>query len=336
MPTDWKQIIPSASVYDPNGFRERVLDTGFTHLRIGFSVNSNKDDDWAVRKALEYGGFDAPEWRRENCIDYDAYSGQRLWPMLSREEHNSSMDISECTLYRVIDQGIRHPTVCLWVAVNRNGDRHIYREYYSVNRSIAMNCRAIIDMTPEDEHISMNLIDPATRKRNEETLKTVISVYEENGLYCYPADNSFAGYDAVSTSLLSTVARNSIRKGAVSKHLADLNPSQDQLLHLAKHPSLTFDLRFTNRCFTECGNLRWQETKSDVTQFSQKEKPVDKDDDGPDCVRYAVQSQLFYKGRGSNTIKILPFRKMTQLKIAKRNNDKMYDKLSHRAQYYER
>ena len=332
MPTEWKQIIHPNSVYDAHGLKERTLDTWFTHLRIGFSVNTNKDDDWAARHALSYGGFDSPKWRREQGIEYDAYSGQRIWPMISRD-HDLKLDIKGYTLYRILDQGIRHPTVCIWVAVNAKGDRHVYREYYAVNKSIAMNCRAIIDMTPANELIAMNLIDPSTAKRNPETLESLISVYEKNGLYCYKADNSFAGYDTVATSLLSTIARKAIRTGEMPKHLAELSPTQDQLLSLAAKPALTFDLRFASRCFGECANLRWADTKSDVTQHAKKEKPVDINDDGSDCVRYAVQSHLGYKLLPRD-LTVLPFAKMSQLMKAKKKQNEIALRNENRSRYY--
>lgn len=306
--SQWKQIIPSHSIYDEWGMRERQLSTGFTHLRVGFSVDPLKGDDWARRKALEFGGFDAPKWRREQGIDYSAYRGQRIWPLMCKGLHAEVDVLAEeapWTLFRVIDQGIRHPTVCLWVAVNKKGDRHVYREYYANNRSIAFNCTQILSLDAE-ENILGSLIDPSTNKRNEVTLKTLRQVYEENRIHTSCADNSFAGYDAVNTAIMSTLARTAIRTGVLPESLAALKPNQKALLSLADKPALTFDLRFTDRCFTECCNLRWQETKGDLTQKALREKPADKDDDGPDCIRYAVQSSLFYKTKPSLTIKLNP------------------------------
>ena len=273
------QIVP--------GLYRRNLSTGFTHLRVHYSCDPYKDEQWADRHALRYGGKDSPQWRREQEIDYHAYAGQRIWPMLAEKYFNYQIDTEDWTKFRVIDQGIRHPTVCLWVAVNKQGDRHVYKEYYSTDRSIAMNCRAILSLS-EGERIAATYIDPSTRKRNAETLKPLISVYAENGLDCICADNSFAGYDAVTNACLSTLARVALRMGELPSYLAKLHPNQDQLLTLAARPALTFDLRFTNRCFRECCNLRWQVTRGDETQKAPVEKPVDKEDDGPDCVRYAV------------------------------------------------
>lgn len=327
MATNWKQIIPPRSIHDEHGLQERRLDTGFYHIRCGFSADPLKDDDWARRHSLTYGGFDAPRWQREHGINYKAYAGQRIWPMLSRD-HDAHIDIKDWTVFRVIDQGIRHPTVCMWVAVNKQGDRHFFKEYYSTNRSIAMNCRAILSLS--SEKVSGTYIDPSTRKRGAETLKPLIDIYGENKIYCNPADNSFAGYDAITNAALSTLARKALRTGVLPGYFVGLKPDQDQLLDLAQKPALTFDLRFTHRCFEECLNLRWQETKGDETQFAPKEKPVDKDDDGPDCVRYAVQSPLYYKQPLSRIIKIKEYR-MFQLDRPKRNELEVLEKQRNRA-----
>lgn len=297
MPSDWKQIIEPASSYDPHGFCERRLNTDFKHLRVGFSCDPLKDDKWVTKSAVEYGGLDNPRFRREQLIDYFAYSGQRIYPYLCKA-HQEQKDVSEWTKFRVIDQGIRHPTVCLWVAVNSKGDRHVYKEYYANDRSIAMNCRAILDLS-EGEQIAATFIDPATNKRSEESTTPIIDIYEDNGIPCIPADNSFAGYDNVGNAILSHLARVALRQNELPKNFKELGVTEDQLLTLANKPALTFDPRFTNRCYRECCNLRWQETKGDTTQKSPPEKPVDKDDDGPDCVRYAVQSELWHEHKSS-------------------------------------
>lgn len=328
MATQWQQIIKPLSIYDEWGLQERTLDRGFCHIRIGFSSNPKYDDSWAEAKALTYGGFDSPRWRREYCIDYRARSGQRVWPVLSKD-HESQFDITNWTRFRIIDQGIRHPTVCLWVAVNSKGDRHIYKEYYANDRSIAMNCRAIEALSAGEE-ITATFIDPSAAKRNAETLKTQMQVYEENGIYCQPADNSFAGYDAVSTAALSTLARVALRTGQLPRQFEGLKPSQEQLLSLAAKPALTFDLRFTHRCFLECCNLRWQETKGDATQKRPVEKPVDVEDDGPDCVRYAVQSPLWYSKKASREIKVVPIQLFFKMKRKDLDGERIRQKQARR------
>ncbi len=316
------------------GVKERKLSTDFTHLRIHYLADPLKRGDWSDRHSVRYFGKESPRWRREQEIDYRAYSGQRIWPMLSTSLHNVNIDISKLTLYRVIDQGIRHPFVCLWVAVNAQKDRHVYREYYSTDRSIAMNCRTVLSLTPPSERITANYIDPSTRKRSEESLTPLISLYEQNGVFCRAADNSFAGYDMVATSAMSTLARVAIRTGEMPPYLDGLKPTQEELLTLAEKPALTFDMRFADRAFTECANLRWRDTKGDETQKAPIEKPVDKDDDGPDCVRYSIATTLQYIPDNSTIlIKNFDYRKLEARRHAQSDIVKIHKENEMRACY---
>lgn len=273
-----------------------MLSTGFFHRQVHYSDDPARDAAWVQQEAIKYGGTNSARWRREMEIDWNVYGGQRVWPMLSKTYHDTIINPDvNWTLFRVIDSGIRHPTVCLWGMINQNGDRHYYREMYSNDKSISLNCREILRLTPDNEQVQFNLIDPETKKRSRESLTPFIELYAENGITCEAADNSAAGYDRVTDGLLSTLARRALADGTMPKYLADMNINQDQLFVLASKPSLTFDMRFIVRCFNECENLRWRELSGDPSQKAEPEKVVDRDDDGPDCVRYGMQSAIFWK-----------------------------------------
>ena len=156
MATEWEEI--------SRGLRVRKLDTGFTHVRIHYSTDPLKDDSWARRLSAKYGGMETPKWRREFEIDYSAVRGQPVYPMLSKV-HVVSNSIVERTLFRVVDHGIRHQMVCLWIAVARNGDRHVYREYFRSGATIEVNCQEVLRRTPDDEYAYATYIDPSTRQR---------------------------------------------------------------------------------------------------------------------------------------------------------------------------
>jgi hypothetical protein len=290
------------------GITVRRLANNFAHIRIHYSADPLKRGDWPDRTSILYGGKESPNWRREQEIDYNAYSGQRIWPYICNL-HSAEYDTKNWTVYRVIDQGIRHPTVCLWVGINKKKDRHIFREYYSTGMSIAENCRKI-QYIDKNEPIAGNWIDPSTRKRNEIDLTPITQVYSDNGLPCNFADNSFAGYDTVGQMLLSTLARKSL-DGMKVPYIDNLKASKEQLYMLAEKPALTFDLRFTPKCFIEMQGLRWRQNKVDSTQKAQVEAPVDVFDDGPDCVRYACQSPLGFRGgKGKQNLSILDIMKL--------------------------
>lgn len=298
MATDWVETC--------TGVRERMLDTGFSHMRIHYSADPEKDDVWMRQLSAKYGGVDSPKWRREFEIDYTAVQGQRVYPMFCNIHCEHKTLGRSWAIYRVLDHGIRHPTVCLWVAVNYRGDRHVYREYYMTNRTIAHNCQEILRRTPDDEVVIRDIIDPATRQRIPLSIKdkspvSVISLYNSNGLNCMPADNSRVGYDKVRDGLLSALARKAVREGMVDEdsrfakdYFRDAELSAGELAAMANKPALTFEPE-VRRCFIEMRNMRFKDLTGDVTQKAAPEEMMDKDDDGPDCVRYAMQSKLPYR-----------------------------------------
>lgn len=281
-----------------------MLDTGFFHRRVHYTDDPEKDQKWVREMSPLYGGINSARWRREMEIDWGVYAGQRVWPMLNRKYHNQSIILNEdWAIYRIIDHGIRHPTCCLWCGVNRNQDRHFFREYYATDRSVAINSKEIISMS--NEQVIDTIIDPSTRKRvnyltsdasaERKGLKKLIDLYIENGISCSLADNSAAGYDKVTDGLLSQLARYAIRTGEMPLYLQEMNASQEHLLLLSSKPAISFDLRYISRSFNEIENLRWKELTGDPTQQSTPEKTVDVADEGPDCVRYAVQTEIYWR-----------------------------------------
>ncbi len=279
------------------------LSTGFFHRFVHYSADPKRGDEWVKTESPKYGGINSAKWRREQEGDWDVYGGERVWPMITREFHVRHIVLNkDWAIYRVIDHGIRHPTCCLWVGVNRNGDRHFFREYYATDKTIALNSREIVRLS--EEPVLDTFIDPSTLSRvNYQTtdpsaakkgLTSRIDIYIENGINCSLADNSSAGYDKVTDGLLSMLAREAVKTGVMPSYLQEMKVTQEGLLLLAGKPSISFDIH-TERAFRETENLRWKEIGGDETQRSEPEKTVDVADEGPDCVRYAMQSELFWR-----------------------------------------
>ena len=298
MATDWSEC--------GVGMQERMLDTNFRHIRIHYSTDPAKDAMWAKKHSIRYGGMQSPKWRREMEIDYSAVEGQMVYPMLSPDHIQHYAPGESWTVFRVIDHGIRHPAVCLWFGVNRHGDRHIYREYYQTGKTVTFNCEQVLRLTPDDEYAIKTLIDPSTRQRvplsnKDKAPVSILSLYNQSlGLSCMLADNSRAGYDTVRDGLLSVLARNVMRKGEVDyetsfakEYFRETGLSSSELIVMAQKPALTFepDVR---RVFREMRNMRFKEITGDLTQKAAPEEIMDFEDDGPDCVRYAMQTKLLY------------------------------------------
>jgi hypothetical protein len=281
-------------------FPARVLRCGAYVQPIHWSDDPAHDEAWADNMAARYGGRDSPGWLREHEMRPVA-AGQRIWPTMSKDVHLEARPWAEIVgpeyaRYRVIDHGIRHPTCCIWVAVNSRGDRYIYRQFYATDRTIAENCIAIIDATEDEEQIVGNIADPSIWSRNPVTGQAFAGVYEENGLLLEQADNRGAGYDAVSTMLVAALARWSIFNHTPHRSFGP-SVSADTLEALASKPVLVFHPAVAvgvQSIYEECFNLRYQEVRGDPAQHAQPQKPVDVNDEGADVTRYACQTVLNY------------------------------------------
>lgn len=296
MATDWNDA--------GKGIQVRKLDTAYCHVRIHYSADPEKDPAWVSRRSARYGGVDTPKWRREMEIDYTAVQGQPVYPMLSAV-HIAMRITADMAIYRIIDHGIRHPMACLWMGVARNGDRHIFREYYRSGATIQVNCQEVLRLTVGN--VVDTLIDPATRQRvplsgKDKAPVSVLSLYNNAlGRSCRLADNSRAGYDSVRTALLSTLARKAVSEGFVDEHshfakqyFAKFSLTTHELLEMSRHPTLTFDPSCV-RVFREMRNLRFRDLSGDPTEKAKPEEIMDFENDGPDCCRYGVQTKLRWK-----------------------------------------
>jgi hypothetical protein len=278
----------------------RVLRCGAYVQPIHWSDDPAHDEAWADNAAAPYGGRDSPGWMREQEMQPVA-SGQRVWPLLSKDVHIVSLPWAEIVgpefaRYRVIDHGQRHPACCAWIAVNARGDRYIYRQFYATNRTIAENCLAILDATEDEEQIVGNIADPAIWSRNPVSGQLFSTAYEENGLPLSQADNRRVGYDTVSTMLVSALARWSIFRQTPHKAFGP-EVTGHTLEVLAAKPSLTFHPAVAAgpmSIYEECFNLRYMETRGDKQQRAPSENIVDVNDEGADVTRYACQTQLSY------------------------------------------
>jgi len=281
----------------------RRLRTGAVVAEIDYRDNPAHDERWADVEAAPYGGPGSIFWQ-QNMERILIRGGQAVWPMLDRQVHVRPFPLSELgrndwAVFRSLDHGMRHPTCCAWVAVRREreGASYVfYRQYYATDLVIALNTKAIRDLTPAREHVHGTVADPAIWKRNDQTGELAADVYAKNGMPLVRGDNSSVGYEAVTSAFVSTLARWTLFK-------KDL----ERLRTALRAPSLTMgDARqlaaapaayFAPACaagrvslFEQCLNFRWRELTGDASKKAPPEDFQDVDDEGPDVVRYAIQT----------------------------------------------
>jgi hypothetical protein len=83
--------------------------------------------------------------------------------------------------YRWIDHGLDDPCACLWMAISPDDEYFFYREYYTPNRTIQKNSKAIKEMSG-GERLALSYIGWESNKRNATTNVTDYREYLLNGI----------------------------------------------------------------------------------------------------------------------------------------------------------
>jgi len=107
-----------------------------------------------------------------------------------------------------IDPGIRHEAAVSWVAQDFEGNVYYYRERLEANRDVSWWSNLILDYESRDdwggpnEHMFRRLIGPEARQRGQTDGKSVLDIFNENGIYPEAADRSPAARISEITSHL--------------------------------------------------------------------------------------------------------------------------------------
>lgn len=137
---------------------------------------------------------------------FDVYEGAIL-PELNPELHliDGFRIPDEWPRYRGLDHGLNHPTACIWIAVDYDGNHYAYREYVKSEAVPAVNARAILEMSQgEEEMTQWTVIDPSTDQRQTAggVMQQIVDGYRDAGLTCRKGNNDVRGSIAVIKRLL--------------------------------------------------------------------------------------------------------------------------------------
>jgi len=193
--------------------------------------------------------------------DWEIFAGQ-YFKKLRRQKHliKDFAIPDDWMHFRSMDWGYDHPTVCIWWAVDFNGNVYIYR-YYKKNHIVASEtARRIVEMTDaKKENIAITVAGHdtwATIKHDElPTVRTMADVMAENGL--------------------------SLRKANINR-VNGWNYLRELLEYDESNPDSVPKLRIMRSCeevFTDLGKLVYDEVNTEDV------KKMDGDDTG-DAVRY--------------------------------------------------
>jgi hypothetical protein len=176
-------------------------------------------------------------------------------------------------IIRAIDVGVRHPTACLWAAVDEESNVWIYREYQETNPIHEAHAEAISALT--DESIYRTFISPDAKRKSGLVTQDgqpnlcALDIYRRSGVYATPAaDNVSAGIAEVARYFRATLEDNPQHpKLMISKNCRQL---RDGLL-----------------------NYIWSDPKV-YKELDPQEKPRKYHDDLMDALRYLVSSRPVY------------------------------------------
>lgn len=90
--------------------------------------------------------------------------------------------------YRVLDYGL-DMLACYWIATDTHNKAYVYKELYKSGLIISDAAKAIKDMTLEDEQIYDTIAPPDLWNKRQETGKSAMDIYGDNGVWLTKANN---------------------------------------------------------------------------------------------------------------------------------------------------
>lgn len=178
-----------------------------------------------------------------------------------------------------MDPGIRHEAAASWMARDPLGNWYYYREHLEANRDIAWWSQKIRELEAEDdfggpfERVFRRLIGPEATIRAQTDGKTVLDIFNENGIYPELADRAPAARISKLTELLRPKKghRNPQTGQTPSPRLFVFNTCPKMSLYISQY--------------------RWVPVRVSYTEEDSPERPRKKDDHNIDnCGHIVVAS----------------------------------------------
>lgn len=203
------------------------------------------------------------EWvRRFLNAEFDVFAGQ-IYHELTDGVHFIDPYPIPSTWRRIfgMDVGYTNPTVFLFGALDPDGRLIIYDEIYKTGAEPPEIAQEIFKRDPVNPRIFPTWIDPSAAQKTAASKRSVLQQYRESGLRVVPANNAvWAGIMAVKQRLM--LASDGFPRLMIFRNCVNL--------------------------IRELTAYRWKETKNE--DVNSPEVPLDKDDHGPDALRYMVMS----------------------------------------------
>lgn len=198
-------------------------------------------------------------------LDADFSEWEGLVLASFREAQNTIDDFplpSHWNRFRAIDPGYgQDPAACLWGATDEEGNLYLYDEWKERGKVIREQAEAI-HLKTGGAHVEWTVIDPSSRRRNDETGRAAIDLYRSYDLPCEPAENRIEASIHLLNNMLSPDPER-------------IYPDRHARADQSGAPQIYFLRRGTAKLREEIRHWLWD-----------GDKPTDKDNHLIDCLRY--------------------------------------------------
>lgn len=180
--------------------------------------------------------------------------------------------------YRVIDHGYRHPTVCLWGAVDGEGTLYIYQEYSSTARTADVH-KGEIHRLSRGERYTRTIGDPALKRVDGSVLgnKTPWEVYNDPN-------------DGIGSFMLTEAPRDRVEGWQALQQAFDYeidserSESENRSI-FKKHPRI-FIFNTCPYTWSSLTGLVYDDNKIEDAKKTKGEYGPGEGDDEAECLRY--------------------------------------------------
>lgn len=247
------------------GVSLKTNDIGFKVLKFHYTADPDKRDPEWIRKAKK--GTTAAGWAKEMEMDFNAFSGELALPEIKDKKKEIYIDPIEIPewwpKYGGLDYGYRNPFAFYNYTIDSEGCIYVYFEHYFKERPLKWHADKI---KSHEDFVKLDyiVIDPSTTAMTQQGEDGgVRSIWDR--LVDLGIDNLLAGQRAEIKAL--EIIRQLILDGK---------------LKISKScPNLMWELE----------RLRFVDmTDSQLRDKNLKEKLIDKDNHGWDCLKYFVLS----------------------------------------------
>lgn len=156
---------------------------GFTVLKLHYSADDDKTQEWATNLKKSYPSIDI--WNQEMELDFTKASGRRVYPEFRSDLHVASLSpIPHHDIWRGWDFGYHHPAV-VWAQVDSSTGRlnvlaELLGEEIVINRFAEDVLRLSKAMFPG--YTFMDAGDPAVRAKSDKSEKTTADILRTYGI----------------------------------------------------------------------------------------------------------------------------------------------------------